>query len=280
MNPLHPRQYIAALDARAEHVKVPYAEGRTMHWRLFGRGEPLALVHGGHGSWLHWVRNIERLAESHRLLVPDLPGFGDSDDAPAGATLETLADAFAATLAQVASDRAPVDVAAFSLGAVVSAHAAVRGGVARRLALVGSPGTESPRRPRAEMIRWRHADEAAQNAAMRHNLLAHMLHTEEALDALGFESYVTAVKATRFRSHGTGSRSSLPKILASYRRPVLFLYGEHDVTGTPNEAQERLADPALQREFRVIADGGHWIQYERAEAVNAELARWFGSDDE
>jgi pimeloyl-ACP methyl ester carboxylesterase len=56
---------------------------------------------------------------------------------------------------------------------------------------------------------------------------------------------------------------------------VLFLYGEHDVTGTPALAHERLADQALHRELRVIPGGGHWIQFERAEAVNAELARWF-----
>lgn len=274
MNDTQARQYIEALDARAEHRKVPYAAGQAIHWRIFGRGEPLVLVHGGHGSWLHWVRNIEPLAHGRMLLVPDLPGFGDSDEAAEGASLETLADALSGSVAALTEGRGPVDVVGFSLGGIVSARAAVRNGGVRRLALIGSPGTGTPRRPRAEMIRWRHADGAAQDAALKHNLLAHMLHAEAEVDGLAFLSYVAAVKATRYRSRGTGSRSSLKSILAAYRGPVLFLYGEHDVTGTPALAHERLADPALHRDLRVIPGGGHWIQFERAAAVNAELARW------
>jgi pimeloyl-ACP methyl ester carboxylesterase len=168
-----------------------------------------------------------------------------------------------------------VDIAGFSLGGVISAHAAIGHGVARRLALLGSPGPGTPRRPRADMIRWRDADEATQNMAMRHNLLAHMLHAEQSVDALAFRAYVDAVKGTRYRSRGTGNRSSLASILGSYRGPILFLYGEHDVTGTPQEAKERLTDRTLGRECRVIPGAGHWVQFERADAVNAELARWF-----
>ena len=47
-------------------------------------GEPLVLLHGGTGSWMHWMRNIEDLARDYMLLVPDIPGSGESaipDDA-------------------------------------------------------------------------------------------------------------------------------------------------------------------------------------------------------
>ena len=46
------------------------------------------------------------------------------------------------------------------------------------------------------MIRSRQAEEAEQNAALRHNLLAHMMHDAANVDALGFEAYATAVKRT------------------------------------------------------------------------------------
>ena len=81
-------EHIARLDAAAEHRSVPFSDGRAMHWRIFGQGNPLVLLHGGHGSWLHWIRNIDALSRDHMLFVPDLPGFGDSDDPPAEASMQ------------------------------------------------------------------------------------------------------------------------------------------------------------------------------------------------
>jgi pimeloyl-ACP methyl ester carboxylesterase len=275
MDSLQPSQLVRQLDAIAEHRSAPFCDERSIHWRIFGRGEPLVLVHGGHGSWLHWVRNIEQLSRHHHLLVPDLPGFGDSDDPPEGSDLQYIVEAFVASLEHLLGARSSIDLAGFSLGGVVTARAAVMRGAVRKLALLGSPGTGTPRRARAEMIRWRQADEAAQNAALRHNLLAHMMHDEANVDALAFEAYVTAVKRTRYHTRGVGSRSSLASILSEYSDPVLFVYGEHDVTGTPRLAEGVLVASTANREFRLVGDGGHWVQYERAEAVNEVLTGWF-----
>jgi len=98
MNIAEAREYIEKLEKLAEHRCVPFGPGGAIHWRLFGEGEPLVLVHGGHGSWLHWVRNIEALAKQYRVLVPDLPGFGDSGDLPADAGMQQLVDAFITSL--------------------------------------------------------------------------------------------------------------------------------------------------------------------------------------
>src|SRR4051812_49095692 len=43
-------------------------------------GSPLLLVHGGHGGWMHWRTNLVALASSHRVLAPDMPGFGASSE--------------------------------------------------------------------------------------------------------------------------------------------------------------------------------------------------------
>jgi 2-hydroxy-6-oxonona-2,4-dienedioate hydrolase len=55
------------------------------------------------------------------------------------------------------------------------------------------------------------------------------------------------------------------------------MWGEHDVTATPEIAKVGLLDGRPHRHYRLIPDGGHWIQFERADAVNAELLRWFGA---
>lgn len=56
------QQHIERLDAIAEHRSIAFMQGRAMRWRIFENGEPLVLIHGGHGSWLHWIRNIEALS--------------------------------------------------------------------------------------------------------------------------------------------------------------------------------------------------------------------------
>ena len=268
-------QLIARLDAAAEHRSVPFLDERVMRWRVFGTGDPLVLIHGGHGSWLHWIRNIEALARDHSVFVTDLPGFGDSDDPPAGSGMRTIVDAVVTALDVLFGADCAVDLAGFSFGGVVSARVAAQRGGVRRLALLGSPGTGTPRRPEAELIRWRNLEQPAQNAALRHNLLAHMMHAESNVDALAFRAYADAVKATRFRSRGSAHRSVLEEILAQYAEPVLFLYGEHDLTCTPGMAKSSLTKAQAQRECRVIPGGGHWVQFERAAEINAELTRWF-----
>lgn len=270
-------QHIARLDASAEHRSAPFLGGRVMRWRVFGRGGPLVLIHGGHGSWLHWIRNIEALSSDHLVLVPDLPGFGDSDDPPAGSGIQTIVDAVITSLDSLLGGRCAVNLAGFSFGGVVSARVAVQRGAVRRLALLGSPGSGTPRRPRAQLVRWRNTDEAAQDVALRHNLLAHMMHAENNVDALAFRAYVDAIKATRFRSRGSAHSVTLEEILTPYTDPVLCMYGEHDVICTPEMAKTSLTNAIASRECRVIPGGGHWVQLERANQVNDELARWFGA---
>ena len=250
-----------------------------MRWRVFGKGEPLVLIHGGHGSWLHWIRNIEKLSRDHMLFVPDLPGFGDSDEPPAGSGIQAIVDAVTTALDALLGAGCAVNVAGFSFGGVVAARVAVQRGSVRRMAILGSPASGTPPRPRTPLIRWRNTDNAAQDAALRHNLLAHMMYAERNVDALAFAAYVGAIKATRFRGRGRGSAHSVPlqDILMPYTGPVLFLYGEHDVTCTPEIAKISLTNPLADRECRVIPGGGHWVQFECANEMNHTLAHWCGA---
>jgi pimeloyl-ACP methyl ester carboxylesterase len=57
-------------------VDLPGAEG--MNYVEIGEGEPIILVHGLAGCWRNWLENIPYFARTHRVLVPDLPGFGHS----------------------------------------------------------------------------------------------------------------------------------------------------------------------------------------------------------
>ena len=270
------RAAIERLDARGRHQLVAHG-GCRVAWHAFGDGPPLVLLHGGHGSWLHWVRNIEPLAERFTVWVPDLPGYGKSGAPPAD-TLDALVDTTCVTLdAVVGADRA-IDLAGFSFGGLVAAHIAGRRGNIARLALLGPAGHGTTRRPRSTLRNWRRAadtgDTAALAEAMRHNLAAHMLHDPAAIDALALHIHTDACLRTRFHSKRVGLAGGLWEALDRQHGRLLVAWGEHDVTTTPVDADGLLAQRQPACSTYVIPGAGHWVQYERADAINRLLLGW------
>lgn len=272
------RARLQALEGLAERVEVVH-QGRRVAWRGFGNGPPLVLLHGGHGTWAHWVHNIEALSVSHRLWLPDMPGYGESDDPPAASglseRLQALAGELAASMAALLGPDTPVDLAGFSFGGLVAtALAAHRGGV-RRLALLGCAGHGGPRRMARELINWRGDDPAATRAALQHNLATLMLHEPGAIDELALQVHERSCRAARFRSKAISRASPLPGLLARLQLPVLLLWGEHDVTAVPEQAGPLLVQGRAERHWRVIPAAGHWVQYERPGATHQLLLPWF-----
>ena len=53
-------------------------KGTDIHFRSGGSGPPLLLIHGYPQSHVMWHKVAPRLAETHTVIVPDLPGYGES----------------------------------------------------------------------------------------------------------------------------------------------------------------------------------------------------------
>ena len=84
------------------------------------------LLHGGTGSWTHWVRNIRALSQHFRLVLPDLPGMGESLDVPDDSDLDGYGEfLLAAVVAGLVPAGAPFLVAGFSYGGVMTAWLAM-----------------------------------------------------------------------------------------------------------------------------------------------------------
>ena len=72
-----PADIVAAVERASTRRTTPNGAGEVV-WHIWGKGDPLVLVHGGTGSWRHWIRNIEYLARDFQIITPDIPGSGDS----------------------------------------------------------------------------------------------------------------------------------------------------------------------------------------------------------
>jgi pimeloyl-ACP methyl ester carboxylesterase len=59
-----------------------HPDGARVAYREMGAGPPLALLHAGLLSHREWEPVAAALAERHRVVMPDLPLHGDSEDRP------------------------------------------------------------------------------------------------------------------------------------------------------------------------------------------------------
>ena len=251
--------------ARRQHT--PCGEGSIV-WHLWGDADkpPLMLLHGGSGSWLHWVRNIEGLlAEGWQLIVPDLPGFGDSAVPPQGGDADAVVDPLHAGWQQLGRGAA-CDVIGFSFGAMVGGLWAARHPDAvRSLTLVGAPGLGISRPQRQALRGWRHLETAeARQQAHRHNLGALMLWNPAAIDGLALAVQAANAPRDRMTRRRLAGTDALARALQQTACPVSAIYGEHDVLYEADwdRLVQWFGGFPRTRCFRQVAQAGHWVQYE------------------
>jgi pimeloyl-ACP methyl ester carboxylesterase len=243
----------------------------------------VVLLHGGFGSWLHWVRNIDALSNRFTVWIPDLPGYHESGDVMPGNSEDENFDLLVATLTQSWSSIFPgasgIAIVGFSFGALVAAAWAVRDNSVRRLVLLGASGHGTPRRPIAPLNSWKGMSvDSERRAAIVQNLRLHMLHDPKAADPLAQVVHEEACITARFRSRRISMSNKLVRLLSDFRRPVRFIWGEHDVTAHPAEVAMLLCDDHSERDARIVGGAGHWVQYERPDEVNPLIVDWVSSD--
>jgi pimeloyl-ACP methyl ester carboxylesterase len=98
--------------------------GINLYYEVRGTGRPIMLLHGGLGSGEMFGPALEGLAESHRVITPDLQGHGRTADVDRPLRLETMAEDIAALMDHLGLDK--VDAVGYSLGGGVAFQLAIR----------------------------------------------------------------------------------------------------------------------------------------------------------
>ena len=262
------------LEASAQRHESACGTGR-MVWRVWnaGGGTPLLLLHGGSGSWRHWVKQIGWLAETRMVIAPDLPGLGESDDPPDPQEPATIADVLLAGL----QGQSLCDVAGFSFGASVAGHVAARLAPGlRSVTLLGAGALGTPRAPvTLEKVRDKQGE--ARVAAHRRNLAALMFADAENIDAMALDiqeanSTGARLKTRRFAPGGT-LRDAL---LQTDGVQVNAIWGDRDAVAMQDLPIRIAALQGARPDARVavIPGAGHWVAYEAAPQVDALLRDW------
>lgn len=269
-----PADYLARVEASGERVTTPCGDGE-MVWRIFGDGPPLMLIHGGHGAWAHWIRNIPFLARHFRLLLPDLPGHGGSAMPPEPITGPGIAAIVADGLTRLIPPGATCDIAGFSFGGIMSGCVAAQiGGRIGNLVICGSNGLGLPRSKLAGFQHWRGvADPAALADAHRANLAILMFADPAKIDDLAIHIQSVNTPNARIKSRLIAVTDILAQALPQVKARLTGIWGERDGYAHAYMEERRQLFRSIQPgcEFHVIGGAGHWVLYEDADRFNATL---------
>jgi pimeloyl-ACP methyl ester carboxylesterase len=264
---------VAAIERAAVRRNTAHAGGK-MVWHIWGKGEPLVLLHGGSGSWLHWIRNVEDLSRNFMVLVPDLPGYGESDK-PEPTSAAAIAAAFVAGLDANIGPQRRLAMAGFSMGGTVAGHAArLLGERAECLVLVGSGGLGLKRGPMPPLNSWRRLPSATeQRAAHRANVAILMLHSQDKIDDLAIHIQSYGASIAKLRGRDLVASGALGECLPDVKGRLAGIWGECDATAVPyvDERGALLRQIQPGARFEVIAGAGHWVQYEAPAEFNRRL---------
>lgn len=293
-----------------EHAQVPVGGGVELHVASAGPadGPPVLLLHGFPELWFSWRRQLGPLADAgYRVLAPDMRGYGGSsrpepveaydNDALRGDVLALMDHAGAERAAVVGHD----------WGASVAWHVALA--APERVACVA--GLSVPAVPRAPAepiaIMRRHlgedfyivwfqepgAAEAVLEADVRRTLATTKVWTEAWAESDDdpptpwfmtedeFQVYVDAFTETGFTGGLNWYRNIDRNWEADARYagrtidvPALYVTGSRDPVQRfmPKEAMDGLVTDL--RDAVVIEGGGHWIQQQAPDKVNAALLRF------
>ena len=271
-----PHAFLARLDAAATRIETPCGDG-TMVWRVWdtsgGTAPVLVLFHGGAGSWRHWARNIEPLSRHYRLLVPDLPGLGESAFPPDGDAAEAVAVIVGAGIDAVIGPDTTYDVVGFSFGGTMaSCVAALHGKRVRSVTIIGSSGV-GPVGSAVELLKVRHLEGQERADTHRVNLSRLMIADPQKIDDLALAIQDWNTVRSRLKTPTLSRSGALWKALDKVDVPVNGIWGEKDAPANPR-APERVAVMRERRpnaDVRMISGAGHWVAYEAPEQVNAIL---------
>jgi pimeloyl-ACP methyl ester carboxylesterase len=244
-----------------------------------GDGPPLVLLHGGiECGGAIWAPVVTRLADSHRLVIPDLPGLGESEPV---ARLDAAAfdDWFAALVGQTCGEEPTLLV--HSLGASLAARFAARhGDLLQRLVIYAAPGIGHYRMPLGlRLVAIRFALRPTERNAERFDRWAFFdFDRAREQDPEWFEAFsaytrsragVPHVKRTMRQLIGSGTKQIPEAELRRIAVTTALLWGSHDrfvPLGLAEWTSARLGWP-----LRVVDDTGHATHIERPEAFLSEL---------
>lgn len=256
---------------------------RTNVWTQ-GDGDPIVFVHGFPLDHTMWSAQLAEFESTHRLIAPDLPGFGDSEPVAGERTMARFADDVAELLDALSVDR-PVVFCGLSMGGYVGFEFWRRH--RRRLralflcdtrAAADAPEAAAKRRSLAEIVLDQGAGLVVSTMEPRLVCDATRARRPEVIASLRATMSATAPATIAAASLGMAIREDFTPRLPEIDVPTRYLVGDQDEI-SPAEEMRSMAAATPGARCAVVADSGHMAPMEQPAAFNAVLSDFLASLD-
>jgi pimeloyl-ACP methyl ester carboxylesterase len=256
-----------------------------------GDGPPILFIHGLGGLWQNWLLNIPAFMERHRVIAPDLPGFGRSEMPAGKISIQGFARMIDALCTQLDVDD-PV-VVGNSMGGFIGAELALAfptrvsrlvlvsaAGLsvehlkrqpilaAGRLVAVGTARTGVKSLPVVGRPRLRRM---ALQLVVRYPERLSVPLASELVAGAGTDGFVGGLDAVL----GYKYRDRLPEIEA----PTLIVWGRNDILIPAGDAHEYERLIGANAHAVIFEDTGHLPMLERPSRFNKLLADFIAGED-
>lgn len=270
-----------------DHLRV---NGVDLAVKIAGAGPPVVLVHGFPLSHAMWRPQIAALQPTHRVIAPDLRGFGQSNFVGGAGTnplseprvsMEEFADDVAAML-DLLGVTEPVTFCGLSMGGYVGWQfwRKYRERVARLVICDSRAVADTPEaaQGRAALAKRALAEGPGPVAdGMMSKLLAPdtIAHKPEVVDEVRQMIYQASRQGIAGALLGMAARPAVTDLLPEIQVPTLLLVGQHDAISTVAEMRG-ISEKIPGAKLAVIPDAGHMTTIENPEATNTALLGFLG----
>jgi len=247
-----------------------------------GQGAPLLLVHGFPLDHSMWDAQVAEFSRDHRVIAPDLRGFGGSDLGSQPISMGGLADDLAALLDELRVTE-PIVFCGLSMGGYIAwqfwdRHPARLGKLILCDTRAAADSAEAAAGRRESAARVLREGTAGLVEGMVPKLFAEAT-LRAAPDLVGQVRHVmetTHPQAIAAALLAMAERPNMEPRLAEIAVPTLVLCGQFDAI-TPAEEMRRMAAAMPSAPFQEVAAAGHMSPLEQPVAVNQAIRQFLGS---
>ncbi|AWK72543.1 2-hydroxy-6-oxo-2,4-heptadienoate hydrolase [Rhodococcus oxybenzonivorans] len=259
--------------------------GIATNFHEAGSGDPVLLLHGsgpGVSAWANWQHTIPVLAERHRVLAPDLVGFGYTErPTDIRYSAQTWIDHVWGFLDAMKIER--TSIVGNSLGGFLALATAIkRPELLNRMVLLGTPSPGmTPSEGLAALRTYEPSLKGMEELLIKYFAVDPTIITPE-LVQLRHEASIAPGAFETYRKMEINPKTGASELgieAGDYARiatPTLVVHGREDRV-IPVEAGINLMNTLPNADLHVFSRCGHWTQVERASEFSAVVDRFLSN---